>query len=107
MLVSRVATSFETMPKDAVVGTASLRRQAQVLRLRPDLKVVPMRGNVGTRLEKLARGEADATILALAGLKASRRGRCSDRHSVRRSVSSRGRAGRHRDRDAHRRYCHA
>ena len=69
VLVSRVAASFETMPKGAVVGTASLRRQAQVLRLRPDLKVVPMRGNVGTRLDKLARGEADATILALAGLK--------------------------------------
>jgi hydroxymethylbilane synthase len=69
VLVSRVATSFEAMPKGAVVGTASLRRQAQVLRLRPDLKVVPMRGNVGTRLDKLARGEADATILALAGLK--------------------------------------
>jgi hydroxymethylbilane synthase len=69
VLVSRVATSFEAMPRGAVVGTASLRRQAQVLRLRPDLKVVPMRGNVGTRLDKLARGEADATILALAGLK--------------------------------------
>lgn len=69
VLVSPVATSFEAMPRGAVVGTASLRRQAQVLRLRPDLKVVPMRGNVGTRLEKLARGEAGATILALAGLK--------------------------------------
>jgi hydroxymethylbilane synthase len=69
VLVSRIATSFEAMPKGAVIGTASLRRQAQVLRLRPDLKVAPMRGNVGTRLDKLARGEADATILALAGLK--------------------------------------
>ncbi len=56
-------------PKAPLSAFASLRRQAQVLRLRPDLKVVPMRGNVGTRLEKLARGEADATILALAGLK--------------------------------------
>jgi len=69
VLVSRVGTSLEAMPRGAVIGTASLRRQAQVLRLRPDLKVVPMRGNVGTRLDKLARGEADATILALAGLK--------------------------------------
>ncbi len=52
----------------AVVGTASLRRKAQILRLRPDLKVVPFRGNVQTRLKKLASGEADATLLALAGL---------------------------------------
>ena len=69
VLVSRVAKSVADLPSGAVVGTASLRRQAQLLRLRPDLKVVPMRGNVGTRLDKLARGDADATILALAGLK--------------------------------------
>ena len=69
VFVSRVANSFAELPKGAIIGTASLRRQAQVLRLRRDFKVVPMRGNVGTRLEKLARGEADATILALAGLK--------------------------------------
>jgi len=52
----------------AVVGTASLRRQAQILRLRPDLKVVPIRGNVDTRLAKLAAGTVDATLLATAGL---------------------------------------
>ena len=52
----------------AVVGTSSLRRQAQVLRLRPDLRVVPLRGNVETRLRKLAEGAADATLLACAGL---------------------------------------
>jgi hydroxymethylbilane synthase len=69
VFVSRMAKSLRELPQRATIGTASLRRQAQVLRLRPDLKVVPMRGNVGTRLEKLARGEADATILALAGLK--------------------------------------
>jgi len=56
------------LPAGAVVGTASLRRQAQVLMVRPDLKVVPLRGNVGTRLRKLAEGEADATLLAMAGL---------------------------------------
>lgn len=53
----------------ARVGTASLRRQSQVLALRPDLKVVLFRGNVQTRMRKLKDGEADATLLALAGLK--------------------------------------
>jgi hydroxymethylbilane synthase len=52
----------------AVVGTASLRRQAQVLLARPDLRVVPFRGNVQTRLRKLAEGQVDATLLAVAGL---------------------------------------
>ena len=52
----------------AVIGTASLRRAALALRLRPDLRIVPMRGNVETRLKKLEAGEADATMLALAGL---------------------------------------
>jgi len=51
------------------MGTASLRRQAMVKRLRPDLRVVPLRGNVETRLKKLNGGDVDATILALAGLK--------------------------------------
>lgn len=53
----------------AVVGTASLRRQAQVLAMRPDVTVVPLRGNVGTRLRKLEEGQVDATLLALAGLR--------------------------------------
>jgi hydroxymethylbilane synthase len=57
------------LPHGAVVGTASLRRQAMVKRLRPDLKVATLRGNVETRLRKLDAGEADATLLAVAGLK--------------------------------------
>ncbi len=57
------------LPHGAVVGTASLRRQAMVKRLRPDVSVVPLRGNVETRLRKLEAGEVDATLLALAGLK--------------------------------------
>ena len=57
------------LPRGAVVGTASLRRQALVKRLRPDLAVVPLRGNVETRLRKLDEGVVDATLLALAGLK--------------------------------------
>ncbi len=56
------------MPAGAVVGTSSLRRQAQVKALRPDLEVVGFRGNVQTRLKKLADGVADATFLACAGL---------------------------------------
>jgi hydroxymethylbilane synthase len=57
------------LPKGAVLGTSSLRRQAQVKRLRPDLQVVTYRGNVDTRLRKLEEGAADATLLAYAGLK--------------------------------------
>jgi hydroxymethylbilane synthase len=61
--------TLAALPPGAVVGTASLRRQAQVLRARPDLTVVPLRGNVQTRLGKLAAGQVDATLLAAAGLK--------------------------------------
>jgi hydroxymethylbilane synthase len=66
--VSRRARTLTDLPAGAVVGTASLRRSALTLRARPDLRVVTMRGNVDTRLRKLDSGEADATILALAGL---------------------------------------
>ena len=67
--ISRKAASLGGLAQGAVVGTASLRRQAMVKRLRPDVSVVPLRGNVETRLKKLEAGEVDATILALAGLK--------------------------------------
>jgi hydroxymethylbilane synthase len=67
-LISSKAASLAGLPAGAVVATSSLRRQAQVRHLRPDLQVVPMRGNVETRLRKLADGAADATLLALAGL---------------------------------------
>lgn len=60
--------SFEDLPQGARLGAASLRRQAQALHRRPDLQVVLLRGNVDTRLRKLAEGECDATLLALAGL---------------------------------------
>jgi hydroxymethylbilane synthase len=60
---------FAGIPSGARIGTASLRRQAQLLHARPDLTVEVIRGNVGSRLAKLAGGEADATLLALAGLK--------------------------------------
>jgi hydroxymethylbilane synthase len=63
------AASLAALPRGASVGTSSPRRQAQLLNLRPDLSIVPLRGNVDTRLAKIAAGAADATILALAGLK--------------------------------------
>lgn len=69
VLISRAARSVAELPQGATVGTASLRRQAQLKMLRPDLAIVPLRGNVETRLKKIAEGVADATILALAGLK--------------------------------------
>jgi hydroxymethylbilane synthase len=67
--VSLKAKTLTDLPPGAVVGSASLRRQAQTLFLRRDLKMAVMRGNVDTRLRKLEGGEADATFLALAGLK--------------------------------------
>ena len=67
--ISRKVASLRDLPRGAVVGTASLRRQAQVQRLRPDLLTVVLRGNVETRLRKLDAGEVDATLLALAGLR--------------------------------------
>ncbi len=67
--VGRKAKRLQDLPYGAVVGTASPRRQALVKRLRPDLAIVPLRGNVETRLRKIEAGDADATVLALAGLK--------------------------------------
>jgi hydroxymethylbilane synthase len=67
--ISRKAKTFDDLPAGAVVATASLRRQAQVRRMRPDLQVAPLRGNVETRLRKLDEGVADATLLANAGLR--------------------------------------
>lgn len=68
VLLAGGAASLAALPAGCVVGTASLRRAAQVLAARPDLTVVPLRGNVQTRLAKLARGEVGATLLAAAGL---------------------------------------
>jgi len=67
--VSPHADRLEALPAGAVLGTASLRRQAQALHARPDLSVTLLRGNVDTRLRKLAEGQAHATFLAAAGLK--------------------------------------
>jgi hydroxymethylbilane synthase len=66
--ISHKAASLKQLPKGSVVGTASLRRQAQALHLRPDLKVVILRGSVQTRLARLEESKIDATFLALAGL---------------------------------------
>lgn len=74
------ADTISGLPNGTVVGTSSLRRQSQILALRPDLKVVSIRGNVDTRLRKLASGDVGATLLALAGLR--RLGRDDRQHSV-------------------------
>jgi hydroxymethylbilane synthase len=66
--VSLRHASLDALPQGAKLGSSSIRRAAQVLRARPDLEIVPFRGNVGTRLQKLADGVADATLLATAGL---------------------------------------
>jgi len=66
--ISLKVKTLEELPAGAVVGTASLRRQAQLLHTRPDLEVRTLRGNVATRLRKIEEGEFDATFLALAGL---------------------------------------
>jgi hydroxymethylbilane synthase len=63
------AESIDKLKQGAVVGTSSPRRAAQLKRLRPDLEIVPIRGNVETRLKKVENGEVDATLLASAGLK--------------------------------------
>ncbi|MEE8294496.1 MAG: hydroxymethylbilane synthase [Sphingomonadales bacterium] len=66
--LSPIAGTIKDLPKAAVVGTSSLRRQAQLLMVRPDLKVIPFRGNVETRINKMKSGEVAATLLAVAGL---------------------------------------
>ena len=66
--VSKKYNSIEEMPEGSVLGTSSLRRRAQFLAKRPDLKIVDLRGNVDTRLKKLDEGQMDAIILAAAGL---------------------------------------
>ncbi len=67
-LLSEKFESLEQLPKNAVVGTTSLRRRMQLLKLRSDLVIKNLRGNVNTRIEKLKKGEYDAIILATAGL---------------------------------------
>ena len=69
VLVSKDGQLLHELPAGARIGTSSLRRQSQLLALRPDLQMVPLRGNVDTRLRKLDRGDCEALVLAGAGLK--------------------------------------
>jgi hydroxymethylbilane synthase len=69
VFISRKARTLAELPRGASLGTTSPRRQAIAKRIRPDLHIVPLRGNVETRLRKLDNGDVDATLLALAGLK--------------------------------------
>ncbi len=68
-LITKEGINLEKLPQNARLGTASLRRSAQFLHVRPDLEIGLLRGNVGTRISKVVNGEFDATILAMAGLK--------------------------------------
>lgn len=68
-LIAHQAKTIANLPQGAKIGTASLRRAAQLKMLRPDFNIVPLRGNVATRLEKLKISDIDATLLAVAGLK--------------------------------------
>ena len=69
VLISRTGAGLADLPPGAVVGTSSLRRAAQIRHRRPDLTVIPIRGNLDTRLKKLDAGEVDATVLAAAGVR--------------------------------------
>lgn len=69
VLIGPNASTISALPQNARIGTSSLRRRAQLLHLRPDLEMLEFRGNVGTRLKKIADGVADVTLLAAAGLK--------------------------------------
>ncbi|CEK12815.1 hydroxymethylbilane synthase [Chthonomonas calidirosea] len=68
VLIAREARSLEQLPAQAVIGTSSLRRRAQIASVRPDLRFVELRGNLDTRLRKLKEGQCDALVLAYAGL---------------------------------------
>jgi hydroxymethylbilane synthase len=68
-LVGGKASTLRALPRNALVGTSSPRRQALLKRARPDLRIAPLRGNVETRLRKIEAGEMDACVLAVAGLK--------------------------------------
>jgi hydroxymethylbilane synthase len=74
VLLARIPAPIAALPGAALIGTASVRRKAQLLAQRPNLRVVNFRGNVDTRLRKLAAGEVDALILAAAGLERLGRG---------------------------------
>lgn len=69
VLITRNGETLQALPFGAVIGTSSIRRQAQLLAYRPDLKIRPVRGNVETRVKKVLAGEYDAIILAAAGIK--------------------------------------
>ena len=69
VLISRKNYKFDELPKNATIGTSSIRRKSQIQNLRPDLKIKHMRGNIETRIKKLKNNKYDAIVLALAGIK--------------------------------------
>ena len=101
--ISSKAATLAELPEGAVVGTSSLRRQAQVKHLRPDLAVVPMRGNVETRLRKLAGRRRRRDAAGLRRLEAARPRRPHHRADADGRDAARRGPGRHRRRDPRRR----
>ncbi len=104
--IGRTAPRLLELPQGAVVGSASLRRQALIRRLRPDLSVIIFRGQVETRLRKLEEGQADATLLAFAGLETAGHGERPDGHSRPEGFSASPRAGRDLRRESYWRHTH-
>jgi hydroxymethylbilane synthase len=91
VLISRNNVPLAKLPKGAVIGTCSLRRMAQIKKLRPDLEVKPIRGNVDTRIKKVMRGDYDGIIVAEAGLKRlNLESQITERFSVDQFTSSAG-----------------
>ena len=68
LIIRENGKTLETLPKNAIVGTSSLRRKAHLLHVRPDFDIQPIRGNIDTRIRKMTEGQYDAIVLALAGL---------------------------------------
>lgn len=68
LIIRETGKTLETLPKNAIIGTSSLRRKAQLLHARPDFDIQPIRGNIDTRIRKMTEGQYDAIVLALAGL---------------------------------------
>lgn len=68
LIIKEVGYTLNSLPRNAVVGTSSLRRKAQLLHARPDFNIQPIRGNIDTRIRKMNEGQYDAIVLALAGL---------------------------------------
>jgi hydroxymethylbilane synthase len=104
VLLSGKGCTVETLPRSARIGTSSLRRAAQLKALRPDLVVLPLRGNIETRIRKMHNEGLDAIVLAYAGIARLGLHGTGNADALRRSHAAVARSGRHRHRGARRRH---